>query len=387
MKIGFDAKRAAQNRTGLGNYSRFVLQILSQHDASDELHLYTPNPRRTPYLGEIPTLGAMHLHFPKGPVWQRLKSLWRVWGVTADIRNDGIGLYHGLSNELPLNIRRAGCPSVVTIHDLIFIHCPEYYHPIDRIIYNYKFRKACHEADRVVAVSEFTKRELMKYYDVSADKIDVVYQGCDPAFAADIDPEKLDDVRQRYSLPTSFVLYVGSIERRKNLGLVAEAVAMKAIRKRKGEAIVPVVAVGRHTSYEDELRDYLHSHGIETTFMFVHNVPFDDLPSFYRLATAFVYPSRIEGFGIPMLEAITSGVPAIGCTGSCLEEAGGPGCIYVDPDDAEAMADALDTVCFDGQRRQQMIADGHAYAARFNDAQLAEDLLKVYRKAIDSRRH
>ena len=194
-------------------------------------------------------------------------------------------------------------------------------------------------------------------------------------------------MRRRYSLPTSFVLYVGSIERRKNLGLVAEAMALKAIRKRKGEAIVPVVAVGRHTSYEDELRDYLHSHGIETTFMFVHNVPFDDLPSFYRLATAFVYPSRIEGFGIPMLEAITSGVPAIGCTGSCLEEAGGPGCIYVDPDDAEAMADALDTACFDGQRRQQMIADGHAYAARFNDAQLADDLLEVYRKAIDGRRH
>lgn len=386
MKIGFDAKRAAQNRTGLGNYSRFVLRILSQQGGGDELHLYTPNPRRTPYLAEIPTLGAMHLHFPAGAVWRRLRSLWRVWGLTADLRRDGIGLFHGLSNELPLNIRRAGCRSVVTIHDLIFIHCPEYYHPIDRLIYNYKFRRACREADRVVAVSEFTKRELMHYYGVAEDKIDVVYQGCDPAFAAPTDEATLDDVRRRYSLPPRFVLYVGSIERRKNLGLVAEAVALKAVRGLKAGDIVPVVAVGRHTSYEDELRDYLHARGLDATFRFVHGVPFADLPAFYRLATAFVYPSRIEGFGIPLLEAVTSGVPAIGCTGSCLEEAGGPGSIYVDPDDAAAMADAIDTACDDEPRRRRMIAEGRAHAARFNDRQLAEDLMAVYSKAMGGSR-
>ena len=382
MKIGFDAKRAAQNRTGLGNYSRFVLRVLSQQEGGNEYHLYVPDARRAPYLPEIPTLGALRVHTPATALWRRLKSAWRVWGVWRDLRRDGIGLYHGLSNELPLTIRRAGCRSVVTIHDLIFIHCPEYYHPIDRMIYNYKFRRACREADRVIAVSEFTKREVMRYYGVPEAKIDVVYQGCDPAFAAPIAQAALDDVRRRYSLPPRFVLYVGSIERRKNLGLVAGAVELMARRGRPAAGIVPVVAVGRHTSYEDEIKDSLRRAGLEQMFRFVHGVPFADLPAFYRLATAFVYPSRIEGFGIPMLEAVTSGVPAIGCTGSCLEEAGGPGSLYVGPDDAAAMADAIDTACNDEARRQAMIARGRAHAARFSDRLLADDLMAAYRKAM-----
>ena len=383
MKIGFDAKRAAQNRTGLGNYSRFVVRTLSEQMPQNDYHLYAPRKSRTPYIGEIPTLGDLGLHFPERAAWRLLPSLWRSRGILADLRRDGIELYHGLSNELPLGISGTGCRSVVTIHDLIFVHCPEYYHPIDRLIYNYKFGRACREADRVVAVSEFTKREVMRYYGVAEEKIDVVYQGCDPAFGAPIARGTLDDVRRRYSLPPRFVLYVGSIERRKNLMLVAQAAAVAAKRARGGGVPVPVVAVGRHTPYEDEIRACLHKEGIAGAFRFVHGVPFADLPSFYRLATAFVYPSRIEGFGIPMLEAITSGVPAIGCTGSCLEEAGGPDSLYVDPDDAPAMADAIETACADGPRRSRMIDGGRGYALRFSDERLARDLMETYRRAME----
>lgn len=107
MKIGFDAKRAAQNRTGLGNYSRFVLRILSQQHPENEYRLYMPNPRRTPFLHEIPTIASLRQCFPPKGVWSRLRQLWRVWGVTSTLRDDGIELFHGLSNELPLNIGRA----------------------------------------------------------------------------------------------------------------------------------------------------------------------------------------------------------------------------------------------------------------------------------------
>ncbi len=382
MKIGFDAKRAAQNRTGLGNYSRFVVRILSQRMPQNDYHLYVPDPERTPYLATIPTLGALSVHHPTSALWRGFRPLWRVFGMADDIKRDHIDLYHGLSNELPVGIGRAGCRSVVTIHDLIFIHCPEYYQPIDRLIYNRKFSRACREADRIVAVSEFTKREVMRYYGIDGDKIDVVYQGCDPAFAAPVAQDALDGVRRRYALPPRFALYVGSIERRKNLMLVAEATALAARRDRPGGSVVPVVAVGRHTPYADEVIHFLRREGIESAFIFLHDVPHADLPPLYRLATAFVYPSRIEGFGIPMLEAITSGVPAIGCTGSCLEEAGGPDSIYVDPDDAEAMAAALETACNDEPRRQHMVARGREYAARFSDGRIAADLMAVYRKAM-----
>ena len=383
MNIGFDAKRAAQNRTGLGNYSRFVIRILSEKFAGNQYHLYTPKPHRMPYLQEIPTLKHLFLHFPPQGIWSRIRSLWRVWGITKDIQKDGIQIFHGLSNELPLNIRTPeqrkmkaggkGCKYIVTIHDLIFIHTPQYYHWIDRQIYNFKFRRACRCADRVIAVSEYTKQEIMHYYHTPESKIDVVYQGCDPVFSQEIEEGKLQEVKARYQLPDKFVLYVGSIEERKNLMLVAKAMA--ELNRR---AAIHVVAVGRHTAYVDQIQDFLKAQGIDHLFHFYHQVPYADLPSFYKWASTFAYPSRIEGFGIPLLEAISSGVPAIGCTGSCLVEAGGPNSIYVNPDDAKGMADAILRTCTDEPLRQHMISEGKKYALNFSDEKLSHDLMKVY---------
>ena len=383
MNIGFDAKRAAQNRTGLGNYSRFVIRILSEKFAGNQYHLYTPKPHRMPYLQEIPTLKHLFLHFPPQGIWSRLRSLWRVWGITKDIQKDGIHIFHGLSNELPLNIGTPeqrkmkaggkGCKYIVTVHDLIFIHTPQYYHWIDRQIYNFKFRRACLCADRVIAVSEYTKQEIMHYYHTPESKIDVVYQGCDPVFSQKIEEGKLQEVKARYQLPDKFVLYVGSIEERKNLMLVAKAMA-----KLNRRAAIHVVAVGRRTAYVDKIQDFLKAQGIEHLFHFYHQVPYADLPSFYKWASTFAYPSRIEGFGIPLLEAISSGVPAIGCTGSCLEEAGGPNSIYVNPDDAQGMADAILRTCTDEDLRQHMISEGKKYALKFSDEKLSHDLMRVY---------
>lgn len=383
MNIGFDAKRAAQNRTGLGNYSRFVIRVLSEKFAGNQYHLYTPKPHRMPYLQEIPTLKHLFLHFPPQGIWSRIRSLWRVWGITKDIQKDGIQIFHGLSNELPLNIGTPeqrkmkaggkGCKYIVTIHDLIFIHTPQYYHWIDRQIYNFKFRRACRCADRVIAVSEYTKQEIMHYYHTPESKIDVVYQGCDPVFSQEIEEGKLQEVKARYQLPDKFVLYVGSIEERKNLMLVAKAMA--ELNRR---AAIHVVAVGRRTAYVDQIQDFLKAQGIDHLFHFYHQVPYADLPAFYKWASTFAYPSRIEGFGIPLLEAISSGVPAIGCTGSCLEEAGGPNSIYVNPDDAKGMADAILRTCTDETLRQHMISEGKKYALNFSDEKLSNDLMKVY---------
>lgn len=383
MNIGFDAKRAAQNRTGLGNYSRFVIRILSEKFTGNQYHLYTPKPHRMPYLQEIPTLKHLFLHFPPQGIWSRLRSLWRVWGITKDIQKDGIHIFHGLSNELPLNIGTPeqrkmkaggkGCKYIVTVHDLIFIHTPQYYHWIDRQIYNFKFHHACRCADRVIAVSEYTKQEIMHYYHTPESKIDVVYQGCDPVFSQKIEEGKLQEVKARYQLPDKFVLYVGSIEERKNLMLVAKAMA-----KLNRRAAIHVVAVGRRTAYVDKIQDFLKAQGIEHLFHFYHQVPYADLPSFYKWASTFAYPSRIEGFGIPLLEAISSGVPAIGCTGSCLEEAGGPNSIYVNPDDAQGMADAILRTCTDEDLRQHMISEGKKYALNFSDEKLSHDLMRVY---------
>lgn len=374
MRIGFDAKRAAQNKTGLGNYSRFVLQALADTAPQNEYVLYVPSERKQGLLDTLK--GNFVRRFPGKGLWKKFSSLWRVWGVTADVRQDGIDIYHGLSNELPLNIRKAkNVKSVVTIHDLIFLRYPECYPLIDRTIYDYKFRKACQRADRVIAVSECTKRDIVQLYHINPEKIDVVYQGCDERFKTPASEAVKAEVRALYALPERYILYVGSIEKRKNLMLLAKALL-------RLDETYQVIAVGKHTPYADQVTAFLQEHGLQNRLRMIHGVPFAHLPAFYQLATTFVYPSRYEGFGIPLLEALNSGVPAIGAHGSCLEEAGGPCSLYVAPDDDAALADAIRRTYEDEDLRRRMISEGREYAKRFEPEHIAHRLLDIYQKCF-----
>ena len=178
-------------------------------------------------------------------------------------------------------------------------------------------------------------------------------------------------MRKRYNLPDKYVFYVGSIERRKNLMLLAQAMTHLDESYR-------VVAVGKHTPYADEVTAYLKKNKMEHRMQMLHNVPFADLPALYQMAETFVYPSRYEGFGIPLLEALNSGVPAIGAHGSCLEEAGGPSSLYVAPDDHHALADAIRRTYIDIPLRRRMIAEGKEYALRFEPEPIARRLLDIY---------
>lgn len=376
MNIGFDAKRAAQNATGLGNYSRFIIDSVRSTHPEHQYFLYAPNPNKSKLLSSLSD--GCTFRFPVSGWWKRFRSLWRVWGMTADLQQDNIHLFHGLSNELPLNIRKAShTKSIVTIHDLIFLRLPYCYKPIDRWIYNYKFRRACRHADRIIAVSECTKRDIQSFYHIAAEKIEVVYQGCDKAFREQVSEEKKREVSRNYHLPQRFILYVGSIERRKNLMLLAQALTLLP-------ADYQVVAVGKHTPYADAVQRFVNENGLSDRFRMIQGVPFSDLPTFYQLAQVFVYPSHYEGFGIPLLEALCSGVPAIGATGSCLEEAGGPSSLYVAPDDAQGLAKAVRQCCEDETLRQQMIAEGKRYAERFTDDRLAAHVWQVYEKTLQA---
>ena len=383
--IGFDAKRACQNRTGLGNYSRFVLNGLCRFAPQLHLLLYAPNPKKTQALDGLDCESAVSMRFPQTLWGKCLRSLWRVWGMTRDLERDGVQLYHGLSNELPLTIHRAkGVKTIVTIHDLIFLRYPQYYKPVSRWIYHYKFRRACRLADRIIAVSECTKRDIIHFFGTPEEKIEVVYQGCDEQFRQTATEAQKTAVRERYSLPERYILYVGSIEERKNLMLLAQA--LKEIDQKEFEDI-EVIAVGRRTKYADKVESFVKSNGLSSRFRMLSGVPFPDLPALYQMATLFVYPSRFEGFGIPLLEALCSGTPAIGCTGSCLEEAGGPSSLYVDPDDPQALAQAIASVLSDNALRQRMITDSYAYAAQFQLETLTQQMLSLYQNLLQPNRH
>lgn len=377
MRIGFDGKRAVQNFTGLGNYSRYVLEAIQKYYPEEELYLYAPKYVENKRLAPIMEKGNICLCAPRTGIWKKLRSIWRIWGITPDLKKDSIELFHGLSNELPLNIhRQTATKSIVTIHDLIFRRLPQCYPFIDRLIYDYKFRKACRHADRIIAVSECTKRDIVKDYGIAPEKIEVIYQGCDPAFAVPVACEKKEEVRRRYRLPDKYLLFVGSIEERKNARLIVKALEHLP-------ADLHLVLVGKKTPYVTLLENTLDSQTAGRVH-FLHNVPFADLPSIYQSAQVFVYPSRYEGFGIPILEALNSHIPVVAATGSCLEEAGGPHSLYVHPDDITGLSDAI-RKALQPETRAMMIKNGTDWAAQFTQEQMAHQTIACYKKVLESK--
>ena len=366
ITIGIDAKRIVRNGTGLGSYGRtLVNDLIRLGDADMPLRLYAPDEGRDELRTQIIGDGNVQFCYPEGHPSAIRKALWRSHGVVKDLVRDGVQVYHGLSGELPTGIRKAGIKSVVTIHFLIFMRHPEYYHWIDTKIYEWKFRQVLREADRIIAISERTRQDILELGGQQyADRIQVIYQSFAPHFSTDISSEEKARVRERYKLPQRFILNVGTIERRKNLALAVEAVELLP-------QDIHLVAVGRQTSY---VRDLPHSDRLHL----LGGISNRELAAIYALAEAFVYPSRYEGFGIPIIEAIAAGLPVVACTGSCLEEAGGPYSRYVGPDDVIGMAEAIKMSLRGSRGRQDRIARSREYIRRFEGNDVAAQVAQVY---------
>ena len=372
ISIGLDAKRIVANATGLGAYGRNLVNALASEPGRYRFILYAPDAGRNDLRSQVRESERVGFAY-SGCRWRLAKDRWRAAGVVDDARRAGVRLYHGLSGELPAGLQRAGIRSLMTVHDLIFMRHPEYYKPVDVWLYKRKFHRSLHEADRIVAISECTKRDILFYSDFPEDRIDVVYQGCDTRFREPVGEGKMREVAARYGLPPRYVLNVGTVEERKNVLLAVKALPQL-------EADVCLVVVGRRTRYADTVWQWVARHGLTSRVLFLEGVPNSDLPAIYRRASAFVYPSRYEGFGIPIIEAIQSGLPVVAAKGSCLEEAGGPDCCYVDPDDSGAMAAALNGILSTDQ--QQRVERAKNYVRRFENSNVAQQILQEYDRII-----
>ena len=223
MNIGFDAKRAFHNTTGLGNYSRTLITSLAQFYPQHQYFLFNPKPSKK---FPKPPFENVHEVLPGSFLSKTFSSLWRSKWVVKDLRESGIQLYHGLSHEIPVGIDKTSIPSVVTIHDLIFERYPEQFSKIDVQIFRKKFRYACQHANRIIAISKQTGQDIVEMYGIDEGKIDICYQSCDPAFAQQVDEKEKELIRGRFGLPPSFFLYVGSIIERKNLLNICKALQL-----------------------------------------------------------------------------------------------------------------------------------------------------------------
>jgi glycosyltransferase involved in cell wall biosynthesis len=372
VRIGFDAKRLFNNFTGLGNYSRFIVNALVSHFPEHDYWLYTPKLKGHPETLHFLDSNRFTVRQPEPGLGSMFPGWWRSFQLGSVAYRDGVNIFHGLSNELP-----SGKPSrlktVVTVHDLIFKRFPQYYNPVDIQIYSWKLARACTSADAIVAVSHQTAADLRELMSVKEDKIRVVYQGCHPNFKREVTSEVLDQVRQKYNLPERFILCVGTLEERKNAALLLKALPMV---KEK----IPIVLVGKSTSYKNKLEELVIRNRQTDRVQFLHHVSFADLPAVYRLAQLFVYPSVFEGFGIPIVEAIVSGVPVITSRGSCFDEAGGPATRYVNPANPEELATQINQVLSNSSMQREMIDRSKEYVSRFEPAIIARQLMQVYQE-------
>ena len=375
IKIGLDAKRIVRNATGLGSYGRTLAADLARHDKFDML-LYAPDAGRDDLRNQLAETPRLHYRYSDAQSALG-KALWRSRGIVGQLQRDGVSLFHGLSGELPFGIRKSGIKTVVTIHDLIFLRHPEYYKWIDTKLYAWKFRRTLKEADRIIAISECTKRDIMEFGHVPDDKITLIYQSCSTFFKQHESEDLLQKVNARYELPSRYIVNVGTIEERKNIALAVKALPLLP-------SDLHLVVVGRRTPYTESVEQLAADLQVAHRLHILTGVPNSDLPAIYQMAEACVYPSRYEGFGIPVIEAIQSGLPVVACGGSCLEEAGGPYSLYVAPDDAEGMAAAIRQSLKGAEGREERISRSQQYVRRFEGTDVAAQVLALYEELLTS---
>lgn len=348
LKVGFDAKRYFNNTTGLGNYSRWVVNGLNNFNDLD-MFLFSPNTQPSSNQKIISPLGRNRF----------FKSLWRIKGITKDLIKHRIAIYHGLSNELPFGIHKTNIKTVVTIHDLINLRYPQNYSVIDRLIYKQKLNYAQKHAHKIIAPSEQTKKDLIAFFGTDEKRIEVIPLAAQPVGKAS----------SHSPITEPYILCVSSYDKRKNLVNLVQA--YKKISNPKPRL---VIAGKKGDTTQAVVQEVADDENIHLYF----NVSNQLLADFYQNALFCVYPSVFEGFGIPILEAFSYGKTIATSHVSSMPEVGGNAAHYFDPLSIDDISATL-IFLLDEQNRNNFEKQIPQQLSKFSSHQLLENYVKVYK--------
>lgn len=368
MRLGIEATSLLGPRSGVGNYTGRLLAALIEDNPEWEFLLYSNRPlapletelaRATPVVSRIP--------------WKRL--VWMQGSLPAAIRRTEPALCHFPNAMAPLYQDR---PYVVTIHDAsLFLYSQ--FHPRARILsIRLSLPFIARRAAAVITVSQHARQELIEILDLAPEKVHVVYEAADNVFQPVTDTFKLEALRRKYDLPPEFLLYVGTLEPRKNLLRLVHSLAEL---RRRGHPH-HLLLVGANGWYQSLLRREVARLQLEGAVHFMGYLPTADLPGLCSLATLFVFPSLHEGFGLPPLEAMASGAPVVSSNRSALPEILGDAAYLVDPEDEEALAEGLALLLADEERRRWLAVAGLARARSFSWQQAARETAAIYRRVV-----
>jgi glycosyltransferase involved in cell wall biosynthesis len=364
MRIAVDARKL--HDYGIGTYVRNVLKQLARQDEVNEYVLIC----RPEHVGLARELGPNFTDIADG---SKPYSMAEQLSIPLDLRRHRIDLLHEPHYVLPPLVP---CAAVVTIHDCIHLRFPQYLPNRLAHLYAKTFLwTATHQANRIITVSEASKRDILQYFRIPPEKIEVIYNGIDERFWIPPSEDEMERVRQRYQLTDPFILYAGNIRPHKNLERLIDAFQQL---RRSGFDQLKLLIIGDEISKYATLRRAVHRHKLYKHVRFLGFVPDHTLAALYRLAAVFVFPSLYEGFGLPPLEAMASGTPVVTSNVSSLPEVVGDAALLVDPYDTEAIAGAVRMALTDEKLRADLRARGLARAREFSWASAAARVREIY---------
>jgi glycosyltransferase involved in cell wall biosynthesis len=377
MRIGIDARSVLKQRTGVGAYTYNLIQNLSCLDRENRYVLFYSHHKNL--ASHIPKIENPNFENRFFRIPNKLLNL--SWGTIKLPKIDWlvgkVDLYH--SPNYNLNILARG-KSVMTIHDLNFLAYPQFTISSGRWHYAFKIKSYARKADAVIADSFSTKNEIIKYLKIPEDKIRVIHLGCAGAFQPLPDNERSGKTNEKFKIEGDYILYVGTLEPRKNLQGLIQAYA----QCRAKNDFLLVLAGGKGWKYEHifSLVDKLR---LQDRVIFTGYVEEVDLLPLYQGASLFVYPSLYEGFGLPPLEAMACGLPVVVSNTTSLPEVVGDAGVYVDPNDIGQISDAIDTVLSDAELRRTLIRQGLERAKLFSWEKTAKETLRLYEQVVEGR--
>lgn len=374
MRIGIDTTAMPDHPVGAGTYILHLTRALAALDEAFELMVFAHR-RSLPLLDLQPDNRAQVVEVPDYGRAYRLA--WEQTGLPRLAGQQRLDLLHSPHYTMPL---ASPCPVVVTFHDMTFFLFPELHTPIKRLFFPRAIRASARRARALIADSESTRRDAMRLLGIPPARIHSVPLGVSEAFRRVTDQEQLRQLQARYDLPHPFLLYVGVIEPRKNVDLLLRAFQDLVQRGLPHH----LVLAGRFGWMVDEVRRMLEEPALQERVHFLGYVPRQDLPGLFTLASAFVYPSTYEGFGIPVLEAQACGVPVVTTTASSLPEVAGDCALLVPPNNQEALAEALSRLLADPDLQARLARCGPAHAAQFTWERTARETFTVYCHALQA---
>jgi len=380
MIVGIDIRNIGKKRTGDEAVFFNLAKNLAKIDQKNEYRLFTDITEKSTLdeiTGRLEIAGRSSFKIISLRTFNRFS--WNFWTLPRYLRQNPVDVYH-TQYITPFFVPKR-IKIVTTIHDISFNFFPQFIKLADLFFLKILIPLSLKRADKIIAVSKFTRDEIVKYYKVNPEKIDWVYNAAtDDFLEKNVSLGQLEEVRKKYALPEKFILYLGTMQPRKNLSLLVEAFGKV---KRKIPDLKLVMAGGKNAyNFDKEIGKAINRNYLSEDVIFPGFVTESEKLAFFRLAKAFCFPSLYEGFGIPILEAFSAGTPVVASAIPVHHEIAGPAGLFFEASNSDALAEKIHEICSDESLRSRLIEKGKVQSGKFSWKTAAEKTLSIYENLL-----